>query len=153
MDSDQVDMVESRKISRVRFHEDVPLTPVGNGTTSRQKKLGPLARRRRSGGTDGFVKTMFIFHFPILVQISYVDNLMSSLSTTGCFSPIGQVPIVHGYMQGWIKWFLPQEQGFKVNISSIDFLTQIGVLTHNVWNMVKSPILHKLILTYNNVLL
>ena len=76
MDSDQVDMVESRKISRVRFHEDVPLTPVGNGTTSRQKKLGPLARRRRSGGTDGFVKTSFIFHFPILVQISYVDNFI-----------------------------------------------------------------------------
>ena len=51
------------------------------------------------------------------------------------------------------KMISSQEQGFKVNISSIDFLTQIGVLTHNVWKMVKSPSLHTFILMHNNVLL
>ena len=42
---------------------------------------------------------------------------------------------------GMDKWFLPQEQGFKMKISSIDFHTQIDILarvTNNVWNMVTS---------------
>ena len=47
--------------------------------------------------------------------------------------------ILHWYCQGWIKWFLPQEQDFKMKISSIDFLTQIDVLTNNVQNLVTNP--------------
>ena len=40
---------------------------------------------------------------------------------------------------------LPQEQGFKMKISSIDFLTQVDVLTNNVQNMVTSHKYTKLV--------
>ena len=36
-----------------------------------------------------------------------------------------------------IEWFLPQQQGFKMKISSTDFLNQTYVLTYNVWNTLK----------------
>ena len=34
--------------------------------------------------------------------------------------------------KGWIKRFLPQEQGFKMKIYSINFLNQIYVFTYDV---------------------
>ena len=45
--------------------------------------------------------------------------------------------------QGWIKWFLPQEQGFKMKISSIKFLTnnvQNMVISHKCTKLVQSCI-------------
>ena len=62
------DKVQNRKIGRVHFPDDFPLIQVGNGSTSQhaqQKKLGPLARRRRSAATDGFVVIFFIIFLTI----------------------------------------------------------------------------------------
>ena len=65
-----------------------------------------------------------------------------------CFFFFKKLHVPHplGYqMQGWIKWFLPQEQGFNMKISSLDFLTQIDVLTINVQNIVTSHMYIKLL--------